>query len=128
MRFHHLGIATHDITETSTVFETVCDAHVVHREEIDGLAVQFLELETGYLELLSPLTENTVARFLERDGPGIHHVAFETPALQSTLDALAATGVTLIDEDPRPGAWAHEVAFLHPDDTAGVLIELVAVN
>ena len=128
MRFHHLGIATHDVTATSSVFETVCDAPVVHREEFDGLTVRFLELDTGYLELLSPVTENTVSRFLDRDGPGIHHVAFETPALQSTLDSLAANGVTLIDEDPRPGAWGHEVAFLHPDDTGGVLIELVAAD
>jgi methylmalonyl-CoA/ethylmalonyl-CoA epimerase len=66
-----------------------------------------------------------VGRFLERRGPGIHHLAYRVPDLAAALERLAAEGVRLIDEVPRPGAHGRQVAFLHPSSTGGVLIELV---
>ena len=80
----------------------------------------------GHVELLEPLgSEGTVARFLERRGPGLHHMAFEVPDLAAELRRLEEQGIELVDREPRPGAAGHQVAFLHPRSTGGVLTELV---
>ena len=126
MRFDHLGVATQDVDRFADLFGGLLDVPVAHRERFDGLDVSFLDLGNGYLELLEPVDDaGPVARSLERDGPGIHHVAFETADLDAALDAARAHGVELVDEEPRPGAWGHRVAFLHPESTGGVLVEFV---
>lgn len=125
MRFHHVGIATPDATETAEIFAGLFEAPVCHTEEFDGLDISFIELPNSYLELLEPTEDGTVSRYLERDGPGIHHVAFEVADLEDALAHATAQNVELIDTSPRPGAWGHEVAFLHPDSTGGVLVEFV---
>jgi methylmalonyl-CoA/ethylmalonyl-CoA epimerase len=126
MRFDHLGVATRDVDRFADLFGGLLDVPVAHRERFDGLDVSFLDLGNGYLELLEPVDDaGPVARSLERDGPGIHHVAFETADLDAALDAARAHGVELVDEEPRPGAWGHRVAFLHPESTGGVLVEFV---
>jgi methylmalonyl-CoA/ethylmalonyl-CoA epimerase len=89
------------------------------------MAVRFLELDEGYFELLEPAEDGAIARFLDRQGPGIHHVALRTDDLDAALDRARHVGVDLVDEEPRPGAWGHEVAFLHPKSTGGVLVEYV---
>ena len=80
------------------------------------------------LEVCAPVGEGNPAlvRFLSKRGPGLHHVCFEVEDLPAALAALKAAGVRLIDETPRPGARGHEVAFLHPSATGGVLFELCA--
>jgi len=126
MRFDHLGVATRDADRLADLFGGLLDVPVAHRERFDGLDVAFLDLGNGYLELLEPADDaGPVARSLERDGPGIHHVAFETADVAAALDAARAHGVDLVDEEPRPGAWGHRVAFLHPESTGGVLVEFV---
>ncbi|MDG5775745.1 methylmalonyl-CoA epimerase [Haloarculaceae archaeon H-GB2-1] len=126
MRFHHTGIATDDADALADLFGDLLDAPLVHEEELDDLRVVFLELEGSYFELLEPLDEDgTVARYLDRNGPGIHHVALSTADVAAALDTARNCGVELIDEEPRPGAWGHEVAFLHPASTGGVLVEFV---
>jgi methylmalonyl-CoA/ethylmalonyl-CoA epimerase len=125
MRFDHAGVATRDGDALADLFGRLLEAPVVHRETFEGLSVTFLDAGCGYLELLEPETEGTVSRFLDRDGPGLHHVAFETDDLTAALDRARAWGIDLVDEEPRPGAWGHDVAFLHPDATGGVLVELV---
>lgn len=128
MEFHHVGIATADAARTARRFGALFDLPERHREEIDDIDVRFLALEDGtYLELLEPLDGGPVARFLDRRGEGIHHLGFATEAIEDRLALAAEAGVELIDDTPRPGAWGSDVAFLHPRDTGGVLIELVAV-
>jgi methylmalonyl-CoA/ethylmalonyl-CoA epimerase len=78
------------------------------------------------LEICAPRGNASLDRFLARRGPGLHHVCFEVDDLRAALATLKAAGVRLIDETPRPGARGHEVAFLHPASTGGVLFELCA--
>jgi len=125
MRFDHAGIATDDATGLAELYADLLDAPVAHEEEFDGLRVVFLDLGGGYFELLEPIEDGTVARYLDANGPGIHHLALATEDAAAALDAAREHGVELIDEEPRPGAWGHEVAFLHPKSTGGVLIEFV---
>jgi methylmalonyl-CoA/ethylmalonyl-CoA epimerase len=126
MRFDHVGVATRDGGALADLFGTLFGASIAHRETIDGLDVTFLDLDGGSLELLEPADDNgTVGRYLDRDGPGVHHVALATADLAAALATARDLGVTLVDEAPRPGARGHEVAFCHPDSTGGVLVELV---
>ncbi len=126
MRFDHLGIATTDAAELSALFRDLLDASIVHEERFEDLQVVFLDLDGGgYLELLEPVEEGTIARYLDRNGSGMHHVALATDDLPAALDRARGMGVDLVDEEPRPGAWGHEVAFLHPGSTGGVLVEFV---
>ncbi|WP_435066814.1 methylmalonyl-CoA epimerase [Haloplanus sp. C73] len=126
MRFDHVGIATRDAATLADLFGTLLDAPVAHRETVDGLDVTFLDVGEGYLELLEPLDdEGAIPRYLDREGPGIHHVALATPDVGAALETAREMGVELVDERPRPGAWGHDVAFLHPESTGGVLIEFV---
>ncbi|WP_158057811.1 methylmalonyl-CoA epimerase [Halorussus halophilus] len=125
MHFDHAGIATDDAATLADLFADLFDAPVAHEEEFDGLHVVFLELENGYFELLEPVEEGTISRYLDANGPGIHHVALETDDIDAALETARSHGVELIDEEPRPGAWGHDVAFLHPKSTGGVLVEFV---
>ena len=126
MRFDHVGVATRDAAATADLFGALFDAPVAHRETFDGLDVTFLDLGNGYVELLEPLDdEGAIPRYLDREGPGIHHVALATPDVAAALDTARNLGVELVDERPRPGAWGHDVAFLHPGSTGGVLVEFV---
>jgi methylmalonyl-CoA/ethylmalonyl-CoA epimerase len=126
MRFDHVGVATRDAATSADLFGTLLDAPVAHRETLDGLDVTFLDLGNGYVELLEPLdAEGPIRRYLDREGPGIHHVALATPDVAAALEWARDHGVELVDETPRPGAWDHDVAFLHPGSTGGVLVEFV---
>lgn len=125
MRFDHAGIATDDASALAELYGTLFDADVAHEEEFDGMDVVFLEFENGYFELLEPREGGTIATYLERNGPGVHHLAVETDDVAAALDTARERGIELVDEEPRPGAWGHTVAFLHPRDTGGVLLEFV---
>ena len=126
--FHHLGVATASGDDLAATFEGLLGAPVAHEEQFDGMTVRFLELNGGYFELLEPHDGGTIARYLDRHGPGIHHVALETDDIDAALDRARKCGIDLVDETPRPGAWGHDVAFLHPESTGGVLIEFVGVG
>ncbi|WP_435182638.1 methylmalonyl-CoA epimerase [Halobellus sp. EA9] len=128
LAFDHLGIATDDGADLAATFEAVFDAPLVHEERFDGMVVRFLELESGYFEVLEPEESGPIARFIDRHGPGIHHVALRTDDVATELARAREAGLDLIDEEPRPGAWGHEVAFLHPKSTGGVLVEYVEVG
>ena len=126
MEFHHAGIATHEATALADRYTAVFNAPIVHEESFDGMNVIFLELAAGYFELLEPREKGAVARYLDSHGAGIHHLALSTSDIESVLTRAANHGIDRIDDEPRPGAWGHEVAFLHPSSTGGVLIEVVA--
>ncbi|WP_225334030.1 methylmalonyl-CoA epimerase [Halomicrobium urmianum] len=127
MRFDHAGVATDDAAALAATFGELLDATVAHEEEFGDLSVTFLDLGNGYFELLEPLpdAEGPVPDYLDREGPGIHHLALATDDVEAALSRARAAGVDLVDESPRPGAWGHDVAFLHPASTGGVLIEFV---
>ncbi|WP_336034489.1 methylmalonyl-CoA epimerase [Halobacterium yunchengense] len=127
MRFDHVGVATDDAAALADLYAELFDAPVVHEETFGGLDVTFLDLGgDGYFELLEPVDDDTtIARYLSENGPGIHHVALATDDVAAALDAARDAGVDLVDEEPRPGAWGHDVAFLHPKSTGGALVEFV---
>jgi methylmalonyl-CoA/ethylmalonyl-CoA epimerase len=124
----HVAIAVRSITDAMPVLELIVGASgsPVERVEAQGVDVAFLGGGPTVIELIQPVSETSaVARFLDRRGPGLHHIAFRVADLERTLDRLADQGVELIDRTPRPGAKGHRVAFLHPRAVGGVLVELV---
>jgi methylmalonyl-CoA/ethylmalonyl-CoA epimerase len=124
----HVAIAVESIADARPLFESLlgADGSLVEQVEAQGVAVAFVGTGSGRLELLEPVTpDSAVRRFLDRRGPGLHHIAYRVPDLDAALARLAADGIELIDRTPRPGAGGHRVAFLHPRSTGGVLIELV---
>lgn len=135
LRLHHVGIAVRDGDRVATLWRELLGLEETGRYRVDefGVIAAFLapaadagaEDPAGLLELVQPLDETgPVARFLERRGPGLHHVCFEVADLDSALRALSERGVRLVDEKPRIGAGGHRVAFVHPTGAGGVLLEL----
>ena len=124
---NHVAIAVSDIDDTLAFYREVFGAREAEVEDIEDQAVRAALVRVGgsQLEFIQPTDPNGgVARFIERRGEGVHHIAFEVENLQERLDALAAHGVRLIDDAPREGL-SGMIAFLHPRSTRGVLIELV---
>ena len=127
-RIDHVGVAVDDLDEAVALYSERLGMPVEHRETVEeqGVEVVLVGVGEGHIELLRPLAAETpVGRFLDRNGPGLHHVAYGTNDIQSALDAARAAGLCLIDEAPRPGIRNSRVAFLHPKSTGGVLTELV---
>jgi methylmalonyl-CoA/ethylmalonyl-CoA epimerase len=126
MHFDHAGLATDDAAGLADLYTDLFDTHIAHEETFDGMNVVFLSLGNGYFELLEPQSdEGAIASYLEANGPGIHHLAVATDDIEAALDNAREMDIALIDEEPRPGAWGHDVAFLHPGDTGGILLEFV---
>jgi len=125
MHFDHAGIATDDAENLADLFCELFDVSIAHDETFDGMKVIFLSVGNGYFELLEPSEEGAIATYLDRNGPGIHHLACATEDIDGALDRAREMGIELIDDEPRLGAWGHEVAFLHPKSTGGILIEFV---
>ena len=126
MHLDHAGIATTDLESLLFCFEDLLNAEIAHEELLDGMRITFLDIGGDYLELIEPIGEDgTIARYLDQNGPGIHHLAFATDDIDAALDRAREQGIELIDEEPRSGAWGHDVAFLHPGSTGGILVEFV---
>jgi methylmalonyl-CoA epimerase len=126
---HHVGVAVADLDAAVATYERLFGAELEHRARVEDQGVEAASLRIGdsRVELLSSLGEDTpVGRFLERRGPGMHHVAYEVDDMRGSLDELAAGGAELIDTEPRAGLFGLEVAFVHPESVHGVLSELVA--
>jgi methylmalonyl-CoA/ethylmalonyl-CoA epimerase len=125
VRFDHAGIATDDATALAEQYAELFDCEIAHRETFDGMELVFLDLGNGYFELLEPVDDGAIASYLDEQGPGIHHLAVETDDAGAALERARELGVEAIDEQPRAGAWGHDVAFLHPKSTGGILFEFV---
>jgi len=124
----HVGIAVEDIDATLALYHDALGMPLVHRETVAEQGVEAVLLDVGdsHIELLQPLGPDTaVGKFLARRGPGLHHVAYRVESIDETLQALAAAGLRLIDEQPRTGIRNSRVAFVHPASTGGVLTEIV---
>ena len=120
----HVGVAVASIRESAATFEPITGATCSSIEELPGHDVNVAFI--GSIELIEPRSDSSpVARFLSRRGPGIHHIAYRVSDLRATLQDLNARGFLLIDEEPRPGARGHLVAFIHPKSTGGILTEMV---
>jgi methylmalonyl-CoA/ethylmalonyl-CoA epimerase len=125
-RIDHLGIAVRSIEEALPIYRAL-GLSESHREKVtsQGVVTAFLSVGESAIELLEPVSpESSVGRFLEKRGPGIHHVCFAVDDLETALEELAAKGFRLIHRQPVPGAGGKRVAFLHPEAGGGVLIEL----
>ena len=124
----HIGVAVDDLEAAVVLYEERLGMPLQHRETVEeqGLEAVLLGIGAGHVELLRPLGPDTaVGRFLERRGPGLHHVAYATEDIESALEAVRSAGLHLIDERPRTGIRRSRVAFVHPKSTGGVLTELV---
>jgi methylmalonyl-CoA epimerase len=124
----HIGVAVADIDESLPLYRDKLGMREQHRETVEEQGVHALLLEIGdaHVELLAPIgAEGGVARFLERNGPGMHHVAYRTDDIEAELERLRSAGLRLVDDEPRSGIQGSRVAFIHPKSTGGVLIELV---
>ena len=124
----HVGVAVADLESALALYEGTFGMPVAHRETVAEQGVEAVLLDVGdcHVELLSPLGPDTpVGKFLERKGPGLHHVAYRVEDINATLSQLADAGLELIDKEPRTGIRSSRVAFLHPRSTGGVLTEIV---
>ncbi len=127
-RIDHIGVAVEDIDEAIALYEQSFEMELAHRETVESQGVEavLLDVGDGHVELLRPLGPDTaVGKFLARKGPGLHHVAYAVEDIDATLKQAAATGIELIDAEPRAGIRDSRVAFLHPRSTGGVLTEIV---
>jgi len=126
-KIDHIGIAVNSIEKTSELFSKILRLKVAGEEFIEEqkVKVAFLPLGDSELELLeSTSPDGPIARFIEKKGEGIQHIAFRVDNLEKALEKLKEEGVRLIDEKPRYGAGGAKIAFLHPKSTNGILIEL----
>jgi len=124
----HVGIAVSDLGEAVERYRRTFGIEPVHRERMDDQGVEEVLLAVGesFVQLLGALGPDTpVGRFLGKRGPGVHHVGYRVASVADALEHLRAEGIGLIDEAPRPGSRGTTIAFVHPKDTGGVLIELV---
>ena len=127
-RIDHVGVAVANLDDAVALYSGRLRMTVQHRETIAEQGVEAVLLGVGesHVELLRPLSPDTaVGRFLERSGPGLHHVAYGTDDIDAALESVRAAGLRLIDQEPRPGIRQSRVAFVHPSSTGGVLTELV---
>jgi methylmalonyl-CoA/ethylmalonyl-CoA epimerase len=123
----HVAVAVDDIDAALAKYREVLGLEVTEREYVESQKTETarLPLIGTAIELISPKGNESLARFLERRGPGLHHIAVEVEGIEEALAFLEGLGVPLVDRAPRIGAQGHKVAFLHPKATLGVLIELV---
>jgi methylmalonyl-CoA/ethylmalonyl-CoA epimerase len=127
-RIEHIALAVKDLDAAIRHYTEVWGLSVSARERVEDQGVEEAVLPAGgtRLQLIAPTaSESTVARFIERRGEGLHHIAYEVDDLRDALARLKAAGATLIDEEPRAGGRGHLVAFVHPSANHGVLVELV---
>jgi methylmalonyl-CoA epimerase len=127
-RIDHIGVAVEDLDGAVELYRDRLGMREQHRETVEeqGVDAVLLEVGEGHVELLSPhSSDSAVGRFLASNGPGLHHVAYQTDDIDSALDSVRDAGMRLIDEQPRAGIRGSRIAFLHPKSTGGVLTELV---
>jgi methylmalonyl-CoA/ethylmalonyl-CoA epimerase len=125
---HHVGIAVDDLETAVERYRRTLGIEPTHRERIEDQGVEEVLFDVGgsAIQLLGALgPETPVGTFLEKRGPGVHHVAYGVEDVVATLERLRAEGVRLVDEAPRRGSRGTTIAFVHPSGMGGVLVELV---
>jgi methylmalonyl-CoA/ethylmalonyl-CoA epimerase len=126
-KINHIGIAVKSIEAATPFYRDVLGMHYEGCEVVaeQKVRVAFFSVGESRIELLEPTTDDSpVAKFLEKNGEGVHHIAYEVADLARTLASLKEQNVRLVDETPRGGAHGTQIAFLHPKSSGGVLTEL----
>ncbi|WP_343673455.1 methylmalonyl-CoA epimerase [Chitinophaga sp.] len=127
LKVEHIGIAVQSLQKSIPLFETLLNTSCYKQEQVDSEAVRTAFFQKGEtkVELLEPINpESVIARFLEKKGEGMHHIAFDVADIHAEMARLASAGFTLLNPEPKKGADNKLVCFLHPKDTSGVLVEL----
>ncbi|MEH7377052.1 methylmalonyl-CoA epimerase [Neobacillus drentensis] len=123
----HIGIAVRSLEHSLPFYTDVLNLPLLGIEEVETQLVRVAFLEAGgtKLELLEPTSEeSTIAKFIEKRGEGIHHVALGVVSIKERISEMKEKGIRMIDDQPRPGAGGATIAFMHPKSTSGVLFEL----
>ena len=124
-RIAHVGIAVSSIADALPFYQNVLGLAPGYPESADGARIVSLAFGDSGVELLEPSDPGSpVAKFLDKRGPGIHHICYRVPDLDQALERCRAAGYRLVDETPRTGAGGRRIAFVHPKATAGILLEL----
>ena len=129
-RLHHVGIAAASIRDALGFYGDILGLEVTDTMSLDDrdLKVAFVKAGGTEIELLEPTSEDTtVARFIERRGPGLHHICFEVDDIEAAIDEFMGRGAEFVDPEPRPGAVG-QVAFMLPEVGRGVLVELIQLE
>ena len=124
----HVGIAVEDLDAAVEHYERTLGVEPTHRERVEDQGVEEVLFAIGdsFIQLLGSLGPDTpVGRFLQKRGPGVHHIGYRVSSVSAALAHLRQEGVRLIDEEPRPGSRGTTIAFIHPEGMGGVLVELV---
>jgi len=127
-RIHHIGVAVADLDESIRLYENALGAELMHRaaSQSEGLEAALLRIGDDEIELMAPLREDSpVGKFIAKRGPGLHHVAYGVTDIGAALLTARATGLELIDAEPRIGLHGRRIAFVHPKSMGGVLTEFV---
>lgn len=126
MKIDHIAIAVTDVEESAKIYQEALDVHEVEYEtiETEGVKVAIIHLENGRIELMQPTNENSpIKKFLEKKGPGLHHMALETNNIESEVSRMEGCGIQFLGKI-RPGSAGTKVTFIHPKSLHGVLAEL----
>ena len=124
-RVSHIGVAVESIAASLPFFRDMLGLREVSLDDSDGARIVGFSAGEPLVELLeADDPSSTIARFVAKRGPGIHHICFSVDDLDAMLERCRAAGIQLIDERPRIGAEGKRIAFLHPNSTGGVLVEL----
>ena len=126
-KIDHIAVAVPSVDDAALFYEKQLGLKLARKEAVPERKVRvgFIPIGETQIELVAPDSpDSTIARFLERRGPGLHHICFEVDDTGAELKRLAAAGVRLIDQAPRTGAHGNKVGFVHPEAAGGVLIEL----
>lgn len=126
-KIEHIGIAVNSLQAAQNIYELLLNTSVYKTEEVpsEGVKTAFLQSGPNKIELLEATSaDSPIARFLEKKGEGIHHIAFDVPNIEAEMARLKAEGFLLLNHKPKLGADNKLVCFVHPKSTNGVLVEL----
>jgi methylmalonyl-CoA/ethylmalonyl-CoA epimerase len=128
-RIAHLGVAVSDLDVALKFFTLGLPLELTHTEDYQGMKIGFIPVGDSSIELLQDVSgSSAIKKYLDKNGEGIHHIAFEVDDIYQAVAELKEKGVKLIDETPRLGAHGMTIAFMHPKGTHGILMELCQSN
>ena len=127
IRIHHVAFAHDGGSAPHDRFADLLGVPVCHAEDVDGFVERMLPIGDGFVQTLEATGPGVVEKFVERRGNALHHVAIEVDDIESIVAGLRERGVRLVDEHPRPGGMGTTIAFIHPSEFDGILVELVQV-
>jgi methylmalonyl-CoA/ethylmalonyl-CoA epimerase len=131
LNLDHVAIAVHDLDATVAGYRSRYGVDPLYRETVEDQGVEEAMIPVGgsFVQLLQPLSPETpVGKFLSKNGEGLHHVAYAVASIEQALSHLERDGAQLIDREPRTGGRGTRIAFVHPADLGGTLIELVELS